>query len=166
MWRDGEKTKLLSNYDNIVYDYRGTVYCYCLETAKRRQMAYGGFEKDRETLKYRCPAVHYGIECKGQKECECKVSNCIRIKLSEDRRIFTPIARSSYRWEREYKGRTAIERINSRLDVCYGFERHTIRGLKKMKMRCFLALIIMLTMAVGRIKENQRDKMRSLVKPA
>ena len=55
---------------------------------------------------------------------------------------------------------------SSRLDVSFGFERHFIRGLKKMKLRCGLALIVMLAMALGRIKEKQRDRMRSLVKAA
>lgn len=37
------------------------------------------------------------------------------------------------------------------------------RGKNKMKMRCGLALCVMLAMALGRIKENQAEKMRSLV---
>ena len=87
----------------------------------------------------------------------------IRIPLSEDRRIFTPIDRASYKWKREYNKRTAIERVNSRLDVSFGLENHTIRGLKKMKVKTGLALCIMLAMALGRVKENQAEKMRSLV---
>lgn len=57
-------------------------------------------------------------------------------------------------------------RVNSRLDESFGFEKHYIRGLKKMKIKCGMALCVMLAMAVGRIKENQADKMRSLVKNA
>nr|WP_272437543.1 hypothetical protein [Terrihalobacillus insolitus] len=82
--------------------------------------------------------------------------------MSEDRRIFTPIDRSSYKWEKEYDKRTAVERVNSRLDVSFGFELHTIRGMAEMKLRCGLALCVMLAMALGRIKENQPKKMRSL----
>ncbi len=164
MWKDGEETRLLSGYDNVVYNYCGEVYCYCPKSGQRRQMAYGGFEKDRGTLKYRCPAEHYGIECQGKEE--CRLGKSIRIKMSQERRIFTPLARSSYRWEAEYKKRTAVERVNSRLDCLYGFEKHTIRGVKKMRMRISLALIVMLAMAVGRVREKQQKKMRSLVKPA
>jgi len=164
MWQDGEETRVLSGTSNIVYNYRGTVYCYCPQTGKRNTMAYGGFEKDRGTLKYRCPAEHYGIECKGKES--CPVASAIRVPLSEDRRIFTPIARSSYRWERLYRMRTAVERVNSRLDVSFGFEKHFIRGLKKMKLRCTLALSVMLAMALGRIKKKQEEKLRSLVKCA
>jgi len=126
-----------------------------------RQMAFGGFEQDRQTLKYRCPAHHYGINCAGKEQ--CPVNKVIRIPLEEDPRIFTPVARSSYRWKELYKIRTATERVNSRLDVSFGFEQHFIRGQKKMQLRVSLALCVMLAMAVGRIKEKQPEKMRSLV---
>jgi hypothetical protein len=164
LWLDGEKTKTLEGFDNIVYDYRGTVYCCCPRELKLKEMAYGGFEQQRETLKYRCPARHYGRQCKGEKECPVKAS--IRIPLATDRRVFTPLARSSYRWKVLYKKRTAVERVNSRLDVSFGFEQHFIRGQVKMQFRCSLALCIMLAMAVGRVKEKQPDLMRSLVKTA
>ena len=160
-WKDGEETRLLSGKTNVVYNYKGNVYCVCPVTGTQREMACGGFEKDRNTLKKLCPAKQYGIECKGQ--AQCPVAQGIRIPLSEDRRIFTPIDRASYKWEREYDKRTAVERVNSRLDVSFGFEWHTIRGMAKMKMRCGLALCVMLVMALGRIKENQAEKMRSLV---
>lgn len=163
MWKDGEETKLVEGWDNVVYDYRGTVSCYCPETAEIREMSFGGFEKERDTLKYRCPAEHYGIKCKGRKECH--VGKALRIKRSFEPRVFTPLARSSYAWKREYKKRTAVERVNSRLDVSFGFEEHYIRGLKKMKLKMGIALIVMLTMAVGRIREKQKKNMRSLVKP-
>jgi hypothetical protein len=94
---------------------------------------------------------------------ECPVAQGIRVAMSEDRRIFTPIDRASYKWKREYNKRPAVERVNSRLDVSFGFEVHTIRGQRKMKLRCSLALCVMLAMALGRIKENQEEKLRSLV---
>jgi len=34
------------------------------------------------------------------------------------------LARSSYKWEKTYKKRTAVERENARLDEAYGFEKH------------------------------------------
>lgn len=163
MWKDGEKTKLISGQTHVLYDYAGTVYCHCPETGKQREMAYGGFEKERDTLKYRCPAMQYGVECKGRNS--CPVTSGIRISLDEDRRVFTPLARSSYKWETIYKTRTAVERVNSRIDEVYGFEKHFIRGLTKMKVRCGLALVVMLAMAFGKIKEK-RGNIRSLVKAA
>jgi len=164
MWRDGEETRLFSGRTNVTYNYKGKVYCYCPKTNTKREMANGGFEKDRNTLKKLCPARQYGIICQGQ--ALCPVAQGLRIPLSEDRRIFTPIDRASYKWEKEYNKRTSVERVNSRLDVSFGFELHTIRGMNKMKIRCGLALGVMLAMAVGRIKEKQEEKMRSLVAAA
>jgi hypothetical protein len=164
MWKDEDKTRLLDGKENAAYNYKGNVYCFCPETGTQREMCNGGFEKDRNTLKKLCPAKQMGIECKGQ--AVCPIAQGICIPLSEDRRIFTPIDRSSYKWEKEYDKRTAVERVNSWLDVSFGFELHTIRGMSKMKLRCGLALCVMLAMALGRIKENQAEKMRSLVASA
>ena len=161
MWKDGEPTRLVNGTRNVVYDHKGTVWCVCMSTGEQHEMAYGGFEQDRDTLKYLCPACHYGIDCpdKGQ----CHVNKCVRIKLGEDRRVFTPMARSSYAWERTYKMRSSVERVNSRIDGSFCFEQHYIRGLQKMRVRCGLALIVMAAMAVGCIKENREKQMRSLV---
>jgi hypothetical protein len=133
MWRDKE-TKILDGYWNVGHDYKGSVFCFSRESGEliQREMAFGGFEKDRNALKYLCPAKHYGFECK---ECKCSVKSAIRIPLEVNSRIFTPLARSSYSWGRIYKMRTSVERVNSRLDVSFGFENHYIRGIKKMNAR-------------------------------
>ena len=164
MWKEPDETRQLEEYENTVYNFKGNVYCYCMETGKRREMPPGGFEEDRDTLKKLCPAKQYGLECKYMDKCPVKQG--IRIKLDTDRRIFTPIDRASYKWERNYDKRTSVERVNSRIDESFGFEKHYIRGQKKMKLRCGIALCVMLAMAVGRINEKQQDKMRSLVKSA
>jgi hypothetical protein len=164
LWKDGEETKLVSGRENVVYDYEGTVYCYSAKDFKRREMVPGGFEKDRETLRYLCPAKYYGTECQGKDSCPLKSG--VRIPLKEDKRVFTPVARSSAKWKKLYDKRTSVERVNSRIDRVYGFEEHFIRGLKKMELRCSLALLIMLAMALGRIKTKQKDKFRSLVQAA
>ncbi len=162
MWKDGEETKLVDGQRTVVYDYAGTVYCHCSATDQRHEMAYGGFEADRQTLKYRCPARQYGLTCQGRRR--CPVRGSVRIKLSQDRRVFTPLARSRSQWKTQDKKRTAVERVNSRLDVSFGFEHHFIRGLKKMRLRVGLALVVMLTMALGRAKEKRLDMLRSLVR--
>jgi hypothetical protein len=86
--------------------------------------------------------------------------------FEKDRRVFTPVARSTYKWERLYDIRTAVERVNSRIDNVFGFERHFIRGQRKMLVRVSLALIVMLAMACGRVKQNKPELLRSLLKPA
>jgi hypothetical protein len=163
MWGKDE-TRIVSGFWNAVYNYKGDVFYVCPKTGCQKTMGFGGFEKKRKCLKYRCPAIHYGVECKGMSL--CSLSKSIRIPLSENRRIFAPLARSTYKWNKIYNMRSSVERVNSRLDLSFGFERHFIRGLKKMKVRCGIALCTMLSMAVGRIKQNREDLMRSLVRLA
>ena len=74
MWKDEEQDRIVTGCRNVTYDYCGTVYCYCMESGKRQEMAFGGFEKDRECLKYRCPAKHYGMKCRSLGSCDVKHS--------------------------------------------------------------------------------------------
>ena len=161
--------------DTIFHTEGGQVLCrnrddQADERDNYSAMAFEGFEADRECLKYRCPAAAKGIECTQRDLCNggCHTEHgrIVRIPLDTDRRIFTPQARHSKTWQNEYKHRSAVERVNSRIDLSFGFERHFIRGLKKMRLRLGLALVVMLAMAVGRIRANQQDDLRSLVKPA
>ena len=153
-WRDvdaaddnGQVTRVVSGQHNVIYTCDGDVSCMCPHTGEVHRMAYGGFERDRETLKYRCPARYSGITCQSIEQ--CPVSDAVRIRLAEDRRVFTPVARSSYRWQDYYDQRSAVERVNSRLAGSFGFERPGIRGLAKMHLRVTMAMTIMLAMALG-----------------
>ena len=163
MWKDRQYRKL-SRWETVEYDYRGAVYCVCPVTRERRRMRFQGFEWKRQTLKYRCPACDGKTACKGA--AQCPVNRTIRIRLSENRRVFTPLARSTPQWKRAYKRRTSVERTNSRMDVSFGFEDHFLRGRKKVTFRCGFALAIQLALAVARIRAGQKEHMRSLVHPA
>lgn len=166
LWKkpDGhDATCAVHSLEGVAYDFEGKVYCYNAY-GHRKKMAHGGFEKNRNTLKYRCPAHHYGQHCSSRSQ--CRIGKCVRIPLEQDRRVFGPVARDSYKWDDLYKRRTAAERVYSRLDVSFGFENHTIRGVKKMRLRVGLAYMAMLAMALGRIKDNKAKDMRSLVKAA
>ena len=83
--------------------------------------------------------------------------------MAADPRRFGPIPHGTARWVKHYARRGSVERINSRLDVSFGFERHYIRGLSKMRLRMGMAMAVMLSMALGRIREKRLDRMRSLV---
>ncbi|MGH8647305.1 MAG: transposase [Gammaproteobacteria bacterium] len=154
--------------DTVVYDVKGNISCICPKTGEMRPMAAWGFEEDRSTLKYRCPAAVYGLDCKGMQLCpgaQTPYGKIVRIDIDMDRRMFTPVARDTAAWERGYDRRTAVERVNSRIDRVLGFEQHTIRGLKKMEVRVGIGLIVLLSMALGRIQVGQREQMRSLLAP-
>ena len=157
--------------DTMVYTERGEVRCICPETGTERDLAFHGFEATRGTLKYRCPAATYGFTCKGRKDCEA-AGDChsqgygrvVRVPLDTDRRIFTPTPRSSLTWQRRYRSRSALERINARLDQSFGFEHHHIRGRGRMTARITLALAVMMALACASVEEKQPHLMRSLVR--
>lgn len=169
-WKDPDLTRPVfpDRVDNVVYDVQGTVSCVCPETAEMRPMAFWGLETKRDTLKYRCPAAAFGFTCKGREACrgnDTEYGKSIRIPRSLDPRIFAPLPRNTKSFEKAYDRRTAVERVNSRIDQVLGFEQHTIRGLAKMTARVGIALIVLLSMALGRIRTGQTELMRSLVQP-
>ena len=137
LWRE-EKEKLLPGEDgqsNIVYDEAGTVYCYDKVSAQpvRHQMVYYGYEKKRGTLKYRCPAVCQGWRCPSQKLCnkDKPYGKTVRVKCEIDLRRFPPIPRATKEFERLYKGRTAVERVNARFKIFWGVDDGNITGARR-----------------------------------
>jgi hypothetical protein len=171
--RDNEgneiKLKLLPGRKDghLAYDQDGQVYCAFQEGPGEpwtwRAMAFKGFEADRQALKYVCPARYYGTACPCLEDCRKGYKTMVRVKLSEDPRIFVPTPRHTPKFERCYNKRTAVERVNSALDGVLGFELHTVRGRRMTKLRVALALSVMLAMAAGRIQAGQQDQYRSLV---
>lgn len=147
-WEKGEKTKQYKDTD-LTYSYDGKVY-WTDERGKEIRLKYAGYDKETESLRYKFPPQ---IEDK----------KIFRIKLDEDRRIFTPVARNTMKWKREYKKRTSVERENGRLDRDYGFEIHTIRGKEKMNMFVTMAFLVQLSMAKGKIEENKKERLSALV---
>ena len=145
MWKDGEATKQYKD-TNMVYDYQGNVY-YVDELGKQHKMNYEGYDKQKKCLRYSYKGKTY------------------KIYISYDERVFLPVARSSAKFKRLYKGRTAVERLNGRLDRDFMFEDHFIRGLKKMKLMAGLTLLIMNAMAVGKIQRGITENLAALTKP-
>jgi hypothetical protein len=68
-------------------------------------------------------------------------------------------------WDRCYNRRSFLERINSRLDNDFCFEKHYIRSRAKMQTRMGLSLVVIMAMALGHIKEGRKAQIRSLVRP-
>ena len=147
-WSNGEETKQYKDTD-LVYTYDGKVYLVD-DFAKKIKLVYAGYDKKTKTLRYKLPA-------------HMKDNRVFRIKIEEDIRIFTPIARDSKKWKREYKKRTSVERANGRLDRDYGFEVHTIRGKAKMELFVGMAFLVQLSMAKGKIEANKKEHLAGLV---
>ena len=140
---------------NVLHSEKGEVFCRCPATGEERPMAFQGFEADRGTLKYRCPAAAYGLDCAGRERCLRDAGSdagdygrVVRVDLAaSDRRMFTPTPWGSPSWRRGYNRRGALERINARLDGSFRFENHFVRGRWKMQTRLVLAVAVMMALA-------------------
>ncbi|MGA2621589.1 MAG: hypothetical protein ABSF26_28645 [Thermoguttaceae bacterium] len=138
-------------HSNIVYDEAGTVHCYdrTSQPMVRHPMAYIGHEPQRKTLKYRCPARHEGWTCPHDPLCNPNTSygKTVRIKQEIDLRRFPPIPRATKKFERMYKGRTAVERVNARLKVYWGADDGNIRGSRRFHAFVGAVLIVHIGLA-------------------
>ena len=143
-WKDGETTRQYKDTD-IVYDFKGNVYMVD-EKGGQRRMHYEGYDCQKKCLRY----SHKG--------------KVYKIYVSYDERVFLPVARDSKKFERLYKGRTSVERLNGRLDRDYMFEDHCIRGMRKMKLMVSLTLLTMNAMALGKIKGGVTTHLAALTR--
>jgi len=137
LWKE-EHERMLPGHDgnsNIVYDEAGTVYCYdrVSEPMVRHPMAYIGYEPNRETIKYRCPAKHQGWACPMASVCNAgkKYGLTVRVPREIDLRRFPAVPRATKKFERLYKGRTAVERVNARLKVFWGADDGNVSGSRR-----------------------------------
>jgi hypothetical protein len=137
LWKE-EPERMLPGHDgnsNIVYDEQGTIYCYdrTSQPMVRHRMAYIGYEPQRGTLKYRCPARHEGWTCPHEAVCNADkdYGRTLRVKCDMDLRRFPPIPRATQKFERLYDGRTAVERVNGRLKIFWGADDGNISGARR-----------------------------------
>jgi hypothetical protein len=137
LWKD-DPERLLPGHDgttNVVYDEAGTLYGYdrTRETPVKHQMSYIGYEPQRQTIKYRCPARQEGWSCPSEAFCNAgkEYGKTVRVDCTVDLRRFPPIPRATKKFERLYRGRTAVERVNARLKIFWGVDDGNIRGARR-----------------------------------
>jgi Transposase DDE domain/Transposase domain (DUF772) len=137
LWQS-ESERMLPGHDgssNVVYTEDGTIYCYdkVSEPPVRHPMAYIGYEPQRETVKYRCPAQHEGWDCPMSKICNAGKSygKTVRVNRDLDPRRFPSLPRATKKFERMYKGRTSVERVNARLKVFWGVDDGNLTGSRR-----------------------------------
>jgi hypothetical protein len=148
LWK-GQHERMLPGHDgnsNVVYDEAGTIYCYdkVSDPPIRRKMAYIGHEASRGTLKYRCPACHRRFRCASHKRCNAGKSYgmTVRVKREIDLRRFPPIPRATKTFEREYKGRTAVERVNARMKIFWGADDGNVTGAERFHANVGVVLLV------------------------
>jgi hypothetical protein len=148
LWKD-QTEQMLPGHDgnsNIVYDEAGTVHCYdrTSQPIVRHKMAYIGYEPQRETIKYRCPARHEGWTCPHDAVCNAGKSygKTVRVDRTIDLRRFPPIPRATKKFERLYDGRTSVERVNARLKIFWGVDDGNITGARRFHAMVGAVLIV------------------------
>lgn len=155
LWKKHEDhERMLPGHDghsNIVYDEAGTVYCYdrMSEPIVRHKMSYIGYEPARETLKYRCPARHEGWPCPMSDACNAGKSYglTVRVPREIDLRRFPALPRATKKFERLYKGRTSVERVNARLKIFWGADDGNLTGSRR--FFALLGVILVVHAAFG-----------------
>ena len=137
---------------NVVYDEAGTLHCYdrTSQPMVRHQMAYIGHEPSRGTIKYRCPARHEGWECPNDAQCNAgkKYGKTVRVDRTIDLRRFPPIPRATKKFERMYKGRTSVERVNARLKLFWGVDDGNITGARRFAAQVGVVMVVHVGLAL------------------
>jgi hypothetical protein len=151
--KDGEQEKVIGGRIplHVVHDEAGTVYCYdtVSPTPVRRAMSYAGHEKNRGTLKYRCPAQVEGFTCASASRCNAGKSYGLTVRVPQelDLRRFPSIPRATPQFERRYKGRTSVERVNDRMKVWWGSDDGNVVGARRFCAHMGAVLIVHLAFA-------------------
>jgi hypothetical protein len=148
LWKS-EPERMLPGHDgtsNIVYDEAGSVYCYnkVSDPPVRQKMAYIGHEPARGTVKWRCPALHGGWTCPSHERCNAgkTYGKTVRVKCELDLRRFPPIPRATKQFERLYKGRTAVERVNARLKIFWGADDGNVTGAPRFHAQVAVLMLV------------------------
>jgi transposase, IS5 family len=136
---------------------KGTPLCSC-----GLAMTYWG--KDGNYLKYRCPQAVGKGKCKSMFRCSSsKYGYVLKLSIAADPRRHPSVPRESKKWQRLYRMRTAIERVNSRVKQILGLGHITVRGIGKVTVRAILSLLVMLAAGVSMAQRHRFNEVRSLV---
>jgi IS5 family transposase len=136
---------------------KGTPLCSC-----GLEMTYWG--RDGKYLKYRCPEAVGKGTCKSRFKCTSSpYGYVLKLPVADDPRRHPPVPRETKKWQRLYRMRTAIERVNSRVKELLGLAAITVRGIGKVTVRAMLSLLVMLAAAVGMAQRHRLSELRVLM---
>lgn len=130
-------------------------------------MTYWG--RDVDYLKYRCPQEATKLfscllDHKGTDRCSLSPYGLVvKLNMKDDPRRYVPVPRETKKWQRLYKRRTAVERVNSRLKQNLLLDELRVRGLPKVKVRIGLNLLVMLAIAVAMAQRERLGDCRRIL---
>jgi hypothetical protein len=152
-WPDGDAERVLGGRIplHVVHDEAGTIFCCdtVSEPPVLRPMTDMGHEKDRGTLKYRCPARVEGFTCASDEKCNADrpYGMTVRVPQEIDLRRFPSIPRGTRQFEKRYKGRTAVERVNARLKIFWGLDDGNVVGSRRFHAHVGAVMVVHLAFA-------------------
>lgn len=136
---------------------KGTPLCSC-----GLEMSYWG--RDGNYLKYRCPEVVGKGVCQSRFKCTASsYGYVLKLPISDDPRRHPPVPRESRKWQRLYRLRTSVERVNSRIKELLGLGAITVRGKAKVTAKAILSLLVMLAAGVAMARRNRLAELRVLM---
>lgn len=146
-WKGDETRQYLDT--DLIYNQSGEVF-WVDENGRAVQLLYKGYDSS-------CDSLRYGFHPSQGDE------RIFRLKRSIEPIIFNKVARDSEKFRKLYRKRTAVERVNGRLDRDFRLEKHTIRGLKKMSLAISMSFLVMVGFALSKLKTDQREHLASWV---
>ena len=114
------------------------------QTPVRHPMAYVGYEKDRQCLKYRCPARQHNWHCPSERRCGQGRTWGLTVRIPQelDPRRFPAVPRATKKFERLYNGRTAVERVNARLKIFWGADDGNVTGAPRFHAQVAVLMLV------------------------
>lgn len=110
-----------------------------------KAMIFSGFEKKRNSLKFRCQSKHYGYFC--AHSARCKAKNGLRLPISIDRRLLTPIPRCSYKWNQLYQLNSSFDHFQKYFSSF--FQRNHFYSSKKKELLSLFSIIFLYSYVLG-----------------
>jgi hypothetical protein len=125
----------------------------------REAMVFWGSDRKQLTIKFRCPrAVGQQVEC--QKECNSNNSYgpVVRLKVTENPRLYCCPHRGSDKWQKLYNRRSSIERWFGLLKEHLFFDKMTRRGIDKAFVDVSISVITFLAGTLAQLKQEQQNQ--------
>lgn len=98
-------------------------------------------------------------------QCSCPEGPAItRWRIEDDIRWHPPLPRHTLKWQRLYRERTSVERVNARLKGHLRLDGLRHRGLDKVKVHVGLSLIVQLAGALAMMEAGNLRCARSIVR--
>jgi IS5 family transposase len=96
--------------------------------------------------------------------CQCRDGHLIRRwRIDENPRLHPPLPRHTPKWERLYKERTAVERVNSRGKEHGRWRSLKHRGLAKAHLHCALTMLVQAAGCLSMMQAGRGEWARSVV---